>query len=131
MKKFWSSVVVAAALLALPVAGVAAYQTKPAQKGTEKAATSKPAAESTATHSTKGTVKTIDDSSLVISHGSGAKAQDMTFQVNSSTKKEGNPAAGSNVSVRYRTEGKNMIATAIAAAPDKAAAKAPTKPVKK
>jgi len=129
MKKFWSSVVVAAALLAVPVAGVAAYQTKPAQKSPEKTAPAKPASTSTATHSTKGTVKTIDDSTLVITKGSGAKAQDMTFQVNSSTQKEGNPAAGANVSVRYRTEGKTMIATAIA--PDKSAAKAPTKPVKK
>ena len=66
----------------------------------------------------------MDDSSLVV-HASGKKATDMSFVVNGSTTKEGSPAVGSTVSVRYKTEGGKMIATAVAVQP--AAASHPKK----
>ena len=59
----------------------------------------------------------MDDSSLVVTAW-GKKATDMTFGVESgATTKEGSPAVGSMVSVRYRTEGGKMVATAVAAQP--------------
>jgi hypothetical protein len=82
-----------------------------------------------ASHSVKGTVKSIDSSSLVISRKKGG---DMTFALDSTTKKEGSPAVGSDVSVQYHTEGKTMMATAITAQPAKqvAASSKPAAPAK-
>jgi hypothetical protein len=65
-----------------------------------------------ASHSVKGVVKSIDASSLVISR-SGKAGSDMTFTLNADTKKDGAPAVGSSVSVRYRTEGSTNVATAV------------------
>jgi hypothetical protein len=71
---------------------------------------------STASHAVKGVVKSMDDSSLVVT-ASGKKATDMTFVLNASTTKEGTPAVGSTVSVRYKTEAGKMVATAVAVQP--------------
>src|SRR5215510_13948842 len=73
-----------------------------------------------ATHSMKGTVKSLDNSSLVLSHKGG----DMTFVVDNATAKTGSPAVGSEVTVKYHTEGKTNMATAITAAPAKQVASA-------
>ncbi|HEY7186291.1 MAG TPA: DUF5666 domain-containing protein [Vicinamibacterales bacterium] len=103
-----------ALVAALAVAGAAqAAQATTAKKDTAKpAATTKPAA--AASHSVKGTVKSMDASSLVITK-SGKAGGDMTFTVNADTKKDGAPAVGSSVSVRYRTEGSTNVATAVTA----------------
>jgi hypothetical protein len=74
-----------------------------------------------ASHTVKGTVKSLDNSSLVLSPKKGG---DMTFVVDNSTAKTGSPAVGSEVSVKYHTEGKTMMATAIAAQPAKQVASA-------
>ena len=92
----------------------------------------KAAAKSTmATHSTTGTVKSIDASTLVISKP--GKKGDMTFTVNGSTMKDGTVGVGSNVTVRYQTEGKSMVATAISEKPAKqmASSKPMSKPAAK
>jgi hypothetical protein len=77
-----------------------------------------------ASHTVKGTVKSIDNSSLVIS----GKKGDMTFALDSATVKQGSPATGSDVSVKYHTEGKTMMATAVTAQPPKQVASASSKP---
>jgi hypothetical protein len=74
-----------------------------------------------ASHTVKGTVKSLDSSTLVLSQKKGG---DMTFVVDASTTKQGSPAVGSDVSVRYHTEGKTMMATAITAQPAKQVASA-------
>jgi len=73
-----------------------------------------------ASHTVKGTVKSLDNSSLVVSHKGG----DMTFVVDNGTAKTGSPAVGSEVSVKYHTEGKTNMATAITATPAKQQASA-------
>src|SRR5690349_14788198 len=101
------------AALAVTGAAQAAQSTGTAKKGSTAAAsssTAKPAA--AASHSVKGVVKSMDASSLVITK-SGKSGGDMTFTVNADTKKDGAPAVGSNVSVRYRTEGSTNVATAV------------------
>lgn len=65
-----------------------------------------------ATHATRGTVKSIDASTLVIVRI--APRGEMTFAVGPSTHFEGDIVAGSTVSVRYREEGKRHVATAVA-----------------
>jgi transcription elongation GreA/GreB family factor len=44
---------------------------------------------------------------------SATKGPETTFAVNASTQKEGAVAAGATVDVRYKTEGKEKVATAI------------------
>jgi hypothetical protein len=102
-----------ALVAALAVAGAAQAAQATAKKDAAKpAATAKPAA--AASHSVKGTVKSMDASTLVITK-SGKTGGDMTFTVNADTKKDGAPAVGSPVSVRYRTEGSTNVATAVTA----------------
>ena len=67
---------------------------------------------SAALHATQGTVKSIDDTTLVVSrpHERG----DITFTLSAATHRAGNIVVGATVSVRYRDDGKCHIATAVA-----------------
>ena len=119
-----------AAMLAIPGAAFAA-QAAAAPAATKKTTASAPAtqtpakaapakkAAAVAKHTTSGVVKSASDSSLVITKG----GKDQTFVVNASTEKKGTVEAGAHVSVHYTMDGTNMVATAITAAPAKAAAK--------
>ena len=69
-------------------------------------------------HAVRGVVKSLDASSLVISR-TGRKAENLSFVLDPSTVQEGTPAVGSTVSVRYRAEGKTLVATAVTAQPAK------------
>ena len=111
-----------AVALAVPVAAFAqaASTTAPAKKSTA-ATTHKEKAPAAASHTTSGTVKSSSDSQLVISKGSGKAAKDETFTVNASTKKTGDIATGSKVTVAYTMEGKDMVATSVKAAAAKSA----------
>ena len=109
-----------AAALAVSGAAQAAQATAKKDATTAKPATAKPAA--AASHSVKGTVKSMDASTLVITK-SGKAGGDMTFTLNADTKKDGAPAVGSPVSVRYRTEGTSNVATAVTAQAPKTQAK--------
>lgn len=77
-----------------------------------------PAAHKTATMKEKtarGTVKSIDDSSLVLANG-------MKFKLDSMAKHDG-VAAGSHVTVHYKAEGKDMVASSVMVNPTAAKAK--------
>jgi len=69
------------------------------------------AARLTATHATRGIVKTIDATTLVITRF--AHRGEMTFALVPSTERSGMVAVGSTVSVRYREDGRTHIATAV------------------
>ena len=99
-------------VVALAVAG-SAFAAVPQASSSAKKSTP-------ASHTVKGTVKSLDNSSLVVSHKGG----DMTFVVDNGTAKTGSPAVGSEVSVKYHTEGKTNMATAITAQPAKQQASA-------
>jgi hypothetical protein len=118
MRKFVSIAALAAAVVAAPIAYA---QTPPAAGSAAKPAAAH-AKSSVATHSTNGTVKSVDASSLVITKP-GAKPQEMTFVLDSSTQKQGTLDVGSMVTVRYKTEGSTMTATAVTAKPAKPASK--------
>ena len=64
------------------------------------------------THATRGIVQTIDATTLVIARPGNRDV--MTFRLTPSTRREGVIAVGAAVSVRYREDGKNHVATAIA-----------------
>ena len=111
-----------AAMLAFPVASFA--QTAPAAPAKPAAAKSdKMSSKKVATKTTSGTVKSVSDSQLVITHGSGKSAKDETFMVNASTTKTGTVETGAKVQVHYTSEGSTMTATAIAASAPKASSK--------
>jgi hypothetical protein len=90
--------------VALAVAG-SAFAAVPQASASSKKTTAP------ASHTVKGTVKSLDDSSLVLT----TKKGDMTFAVDPAAAKRGSPAVHSDVSVKYHTEGKTMMATAITA----------------
>ncbi len=96
---------------ALAIAGsaVASAQKKPA-------APAKAEASAPATHAVRGVVKSVDATSLVITR-SGHKGQLLSFTLNPATAREGTVDVGSTVAVRYRSEGKTLMATAVAAQP--------------
>jgi hypothetical protein len=65
-----------------------------------------------AIHATRGVVKTVDDTTLVIVRFS--HRGEMTFSLRASTKREGAITPGATVSVRYLEEGQMNVATAVA-----------------
>jgi hypothetical protein len=114
---------IAASLL---MAGPAFAQTKaPTPAKTTTAAPAKPATTAkpatAAVHATKGVVKSVDDTSLVITK-TAAKGPETTFVLNAATERQGAIAAGAAVDVRYRTEGKTKVATAVSVQEPKAPA---------
>ena len=66
-----------------------------------------------ATNATKGIVKTVSASAIVITRTSAGKRTETSFVVNASTQRVGTVAAGATVEIRYRTDGKQRIATVI------------------
>jgi hypothetical protein len=117
-------------MLAFPVASFA--QAAPAAP--TKAQSTKSTASSTkkvATKSASGVVKSMSDSQLVITHGSGKSAKDETFVVNASTTKTGTIETGAKVQVHYTQDGSTMTATTVAAAAPKASKKSSTSTPKK
>jgi hypothetical protein len=63
-------------------------------------------------HATRGVVKSIDATTLVLSRP--RDRGDITFKLSSMTRRDGKIIVGSTIAVRYRDEGKDHIATAIA-----------------
>jgi len=119
MKKMFQAAVVAAAVLAVPALSLAAQTAPKAAKQTAPAAKTKPASTAKpATHSAHGVVKSMDATTLVVTPKGG---KDLTFAVDNSTTKEGSPAVGSTVTVKYHTDGSTMTATDVKAEAAKAA----------
>jgi hypothetical protein len=96
------------------VPALALAQTKPAPKAPAKTAATAPA-KPAATHATNGIVKSSDATSLVITK-TAKDTKSTTFALNASTVTKGTIAPGAHVSVRYRTEGTQNIATAVTVA---------------
>ena len=116
MRKFVSIAALAAVITAAPFV----YAQTPSASSSAKPAKPAAASKSVATHTTNGTVKSVDATSLVIAKA-GGKSQDMTFTLDPSTQKQGTVEVGSMVTVHYKTEGSTMTATAITAKPAKPA----------
>ena len=108
------------ALTSVPATGLALPR---ADMSRPKAAASTAASSSQAMHATKGVVKSMDATKLVIRRSSSGA--DMSFTLNPSTEREGNVKIGSTVEVRYRAEANQRIATVVAAAHPKTKPSAP------
>lgn len=108
MRSLRSTAIAIAWLTLLPAVGIAA----PLAQTTHSKSSSAPKAKHAATHATRGVIKTVDDKTLVVSQKSGS-GHEMTFALDPSTEKVGTMNVGSTVDVRYRTEAKRHIATAV------------------
>jgi hypothetical protein len=86
----------AAAFAAAPVPQTATKKTPPAS-----------------THVTKGVVKSVGATNLVIEHGSGKKAQQMTFLLDATTERPADIGVGSTVEVHYKGAGTAMTAVTV------------------
>ena len=103
-------------LILLPVfSSTAAAQSKAASSPHAKTT------KSAATHATRGVIKSVNDTSLVISR-SAKSEKDMTFVLNTSTERVGTMDVGSTVDVRYHTDAKQHVATAVTVVHTKAPA---------
>ena len=113
MRNLRSTAIAVAWLTFLPAAAMAA---PPAQTAHSKSTASK--AKHAATHATRGVIKTVDDKTLVVSQKAGS-GHEMTFVIEPSTERVGTMSVGSTVDVRYRTEAKRHIATAVTVVSEK------------
>lgn len=112
--RYTLALALAGALVVAPGVGVLAAQAKPVTKTTKAAVGS---------HATRGVVTSIDATTLVISRPGRQGA--MTFEMSAATARDGMPAVGSPVSIRYREEGSKHVATAITVQHAKKAGKKP------
>ena len=86
-----------------------------------------------AMHRASGTITSIDADKLVLNQKVNGKTEDVTIMLNSDTKKTGDLKTGDRVSVQWRDENNQKMATSVKEMPSKAAskpAKASTKPAK-
>jgi hypothetical protein len=87
-----------------------------------------------ATHSTKGTIASVSGDTIVINQTVHGKAQQLTVTLNSDTQRSGDLTAGHLVTVQYREENQQKVATAVRESGAKAAtkpARVSTKPISK
>jgi Domain of unknown function (DUF5666) len=113
-------------ILLAAFSGMALASSNP-QKPSSSTATKQalPKADSkSATSVSRGTITSIDKDRLVLAHkAKNAKAEELTFMLNSKTERKGDLTPGSRVSVHYRAENNQLMATAIQAMPQKTAKK--------
>jgi hypothetical protein len=67
----------------------------------------------TKTHEIKGTVSSMSDTELVLSHTWKGKTESTKFVMNTSTKKDGTISKGEEVTVMYQYENKERTATEV------------------
>ena len=96
-------------LSAAPPAGGAADQ---ASSSSSRTTTAVP------THALSGVVKSVEATTLVITRA-GKSPSEMTFVLSPSTHRDGPIGVGATIQVRFRTEGRTRVATAILATPPK------------
>lgn len=114
MTRFRATAVLAVVLLAAPAFAQTATTSAPAKKTEMAKKAPAPKAATAAVHSTRGVVKSIDATTLVLTR-SANKGPETTFVLDASTVREGTIAAGTAVDVRYHMNGSSRVVTAITA----------------
>ena len=99
-------------LTVVPVAGVPAAQSV---TSTGQAAESSQSKAPVPNHALSGVVKSVDATMLVITRAAGKNLDEMTFVLTKTTQREGPIDVGARVQVRFRAEGRTLIATAVRA----------------
>ena len=70
-----------------------------------------------ASHAVRGVITRVDSTTLTIARSAQTKAKTMVFVLDAATVREGTLDVGAIVSIRYRKDGKRLVATAIEAQP--------------
>ena len=78
-----------------------------------------------ASHVTQGTIASMGANQLVLNRKGRGKGQQVTFTLNSQTQQAGNLTPGSRVSIQYREENHQKVASAVREIASKSAAKPP------
>jgi hypothetical protein len=131
MKVRKSIITAATGVLLAAFSGMAIASVSPqANPAATKQTSAKAHRKSGAMSVTRGTITSIDNNRVVISRHKNGKAEEKTFALNSQTARKGDLVVGSLVSVHYRTENNQNVATALQAMPKKTASIAP-KPISK
>ena len=128
MRKMRTAAIVLGAMLAVPMTGLAApavpgQTNATAPKSLKPAKSASAKATSTATHLTRGVVKSVDSNSLVIERGAGKKKKEMTFALDGTTRRTGDINVGSTVAVHYKNDASKLMALDIQPAKAKGAAR--------
>src|SRR5262245_47584096 len=114
---------IASLTLALGVPGWAAQKDTSAKANRPAATESKTKTTHGAMHRATGTITSIDADKLVLNHKVNGKTEDVTIILNSDTKKTGDLKTGDRVSVQWRDENNQKMATSIREMPSKSASK--------
>ncbi len=85
----------------------------PEQAQPARTAVSRPSSGAVATHATTGVVKSATQTAMVVVRRVGGKRTESTFVLTPATQRAGHIVAGATVDIRYRTEGRQKIATAV------------------
>jgi|SRR5579884_2296181 len=101
---------IAGGALALAGTGFASQASSPAPA---KQAAKASASNKAMTSVTRGKIKSINDSQIVIERKLKSGTKDMTFALNSSTQKQGDLKAGERVVVHYRKDNNQEVATMV------------------
>jgi hypothetical protein len=80
-----------------------------------------------ARHIAVGTIASMDANQVVVNEKVKGKEQPMTYKLDSTTQKTGKLATGTLVTIQYRTENNQRIATAVRERVDGSAAAKPAK----
>ena len=128
MRKMRTAAIVLGAMLAVPMTGLAApavpgQTNATAPKSLKPARSASAKSTSTATHLTRGVVKSVDSNSLVIERGAGKKKKEMTFALDGTTRRTGDINVGSTVAVHYKNDASKLMALDIQPAKAKGAAR--------
>ena len=123
MSNMRTAAIVLGVILAVPMSGLAASAAIAGQtKASLKPAKSASAKSTTATHSIRGVVKSVDSNSLVVERGAGKKKTEMTFALDTTTHRAGDINVGSTVAVRYKNDASKLMALDVQPVKAKAAA---------
>jgi hypothetical protein len=118
MRNIRAAAIIIGLLTTIPAASLAApasAQSKsasPALSATARSAKAQGTGANSAVHATKGVVKFVNANKLVITR-SPQYGHEVTFVLNPSTERVGNVKVGSTVDIRYHTEAKQEVATAV------------------
>jgi hypothetical protein len=117
MKKTRAAAVLVAWLMAAGLSGPVMAGQAQAAKGAASRPRSAASASSgaVATHATTGVVKTVTQTTMVVVRRVGGKRTESSFVLTPATQRAGHIAAGVTVDIRYRTDGRQKIATAVTA----------------
>ena len=108
----WKTLVIGTALL-FGTGGIALHAQTATTNSTSKTTTNTTSTKATTTHHEMGTVDSITNSELLLTHKRMGKTENTKFTMNAGTKKDGTINKGEQVEVYYHVQNKERIASEV------------------